>query len=164
MSDESSASASSNTHCSLISMSGSDEVSNDEVLQQTEGNILAWLKYCRSFECIVRHYSSLNNGNRYSFPTSRSGHIFILQNMYVYPQTCFQEFRIYPPMFRLSMYTIRDQYELESSTNIDIYEKVGMFLCILVHDKGIVKCKRYSGIPCRPFSITSKPCCESSLR
>lgn len=39
-------------------------------------------------------------------------------------------------MFRHFTHTLRDQYGLTSSANIDIYDKVDMFLCILAHVNG----------------------------
>ncbi|XP_022868199.1 uncharacterized protein LOC111387833 [Olea europaea var. sylvestris] len=101
-----------------------------------EGDVLEWLQYCRIVERVVRDYLSPRREQRFLFPTTRSGHIFMLQNMHVYPQTCFQEFRMYPPMFALFTHTLRDHYGLTSSSNIDIFEQVGMFLCILAHGKG----------------------------
>ncbi|XP_022864729.1 uncharacterized protein LOC111384650 [Olea europaea var. sylvestris] len=49
---------------------------------------------------------------------------------------CFQEFRMYPPMLRHFAHVLQDEYGLTSSQQVDIYEKVGMFLCILAHGKG----------------------------
>ncbi|CAA2967493.1 Hypothetical predicted protein [Olea europaea subsp. europaea] len=53
MSDESNASASSDIDCSLISMSGLREGLDDEVLEQMEDDIVAWLEYCRSAKRMV---------------------------------------------------------------------------------------------------------------
>ncbi|XP_022889066.1 uncharacterized protein LOC111404502 [Olea europaea var. sylvestris] len=43
---------------------------------------------------------------------------------------------MYPPMLRHFTHLLRDEYGLTSSQQIDIYKKVGMFLCILAHGKG----------------------------
>ncbi|XP_022846374.1 uncharacterized protein LOC111369125 [Olea europaea var. sylvestris] len=51
-------------------------------------------------------------------------------------QICHQEFQIYPPMLRRFAHVLRDKYGLTGSQQVDIYEKVGMFLCILAHGKG----------------------------
>lgn len=51
-------------------------------------------------------------------------------------QTCYQKFHMYPPMLRHFAHVLCDEYDLSTSKKIDIYELVGMFLCILVHGKG----------------------------
>ncbi|XP_022881038.1 uncharacterized protein LOC111398355 [Olea europaea var. sylvestris] len=51
-------------------------------------------------------------------------------------QMCYQEFQMYPPMLRHFAHLLRDKYSITRSQQVDIYEKVGMFLCILAHGKG----------------------------
>ncbi|XP_022851889.1 uncharacterized protein LOC111373569 [Olea europaea var. sylvestris] len=49
---------------------------------------------------------------------------------------CFQEFRMYPAMLRHFTHVLRDEHGLRTNQHVDIYEQVGMFLCILAHRKG----------------------------
>ncbi|XP_022873699.1 uncharacterized protein LOC111392572 [Olea europaea var. sylvestris] len=136
MTDMSGSQTSSETDCDIVSNTCSDDGSDEDVLQHLEADMLVWLQYCRIAERMVRQYLVQDPAHRFLFLTTRSGHIFMLQNMHVYPQTCFQEFRMYPPMFRHFVHVLRDRYGLENSTSIDMYEQVGMFLCILAHGKG----------------------------
>ncbi|XP_022866420.1 uncharacterized protein LOC111386198 [Olea europaea var. sylvestris] len=43
---------------------------------------------------------------------------------------------MYPPRLRHFAHLLQDEYGLTGSQHVDIYEKVGMFLCILAHGKG----------------------------
>lgn len=129
--------SSSKTDCNIKSMSDNDTPSDDDAMQQMEEDSVTWLEYCRVTERIVGDYPRPNGARRYLFPTKRCGHIFMLQNIHVYPQTCFQEFRMYLPMFIHFTHILYEEYDLSSSANIDIYEQVEMFLCILAHTQRI---------------------------
>lgn len=50
-------------------------------------------------------------------------------------QRCYVEFRMYPPMLRMFTLILRYQFGLRTSQHIDVYEQIGMFLCILAHGK-----------------------------
>lgn len=135
MTDTSGLHTSSETDCDLVWNSCLDDGSDDDILQQLEADMVDWLQYCCIAERMVRQYLVPDPAHRYLFPITQSGHIFMLQNMHVYLQTCFQEFRMYPPMFKHFAHVLRDRYGLENSTSIDMYEQVEMFLCIMAHEK-----------------------------
>ncbi|XP_022858663.1 uncharacterized protein LOC111379508 [Olea europaea var. sylvestris] len=77
---------SSEIDCDLMSSSCSDDGSNDDVLQQLETDMVVWLQYCHIAERIVHQYLVPDPAHRYLFSTTRSGHIFMLQNMHGYRQ------------------------------------------------------------------------------
>ncbi|XP_022894123.1 uncharacterized protein LOC111408613 [Olea europaea var. sylvestris] len=52
------------------------------------------------------------------------------------PQQCYAEFHMYPVMLRVFAHMLCDEYGLRSHQHINIYEQVGMLLCILAHGKG----------------------------
>ncbi|XP_022891788.1 uncharacterized protein LOC111406631 [Olea europaea var. sylvestris] len=49
---------------------------------------------------------------------------------------CYAEFKMYPAMLRTFTHILCDEYGLRSGQQVDVYEQVGMFLCILAHGKG----------------------------
>ncbi|CAA3031027.1 Hypothetical predicted protein, partial [Olea europaea subsp. europaea] len=64
MTDESAESALSETNFNLVSMPGSGKGSDDNVMQQMEDDVVAWLEHCRIVERIERDYLSSNKGHR----------------------------------------------------------------------------------------------------
>ncbi|CAA3029780.1 Hypothetical predicted protein [Olea europaea subsp. europaea] len=54
MTDDSPCSSSFETDYNITSLSGSDEESNDDIVQQMEDDVLEWLQYCRIAERVVR--------------------------------------------------------------------------------------------------------------
>ncbi|KAL2471985.1 Uncharacterized protein Adt_40121 [Abeliophyllum distichum] len=109
-----------------------DNSSDDEDMDRIEQDIHVWLDYCRATESRVRDYLQRCRVRIRRFPNSRNGHIFMLEALQD-PQIAFQEFRMYPPLFVNCTHLLRDEFGLSSGMNVDIYEQVGMFLCILAH-------------------------------
>lgn len=96
------------------------------------------------------------------FPFVRSRYLFILQNYYAYPQTCFQVFRIYLNMFTHFLHMFCDEYNLQSSANIEVYEQAGVFLCPSSRKKMqtvrtflTIRCKRSATISKQWFELWS---------
>ncbi|KAL2481715.1 Uncharacterized protein Adt_34681 [Abeliophyllum distichum] len=106
------------------------------VLQKLERDTLTWLMYCRATGSLVRQYIESSMRRIRRFPNARNGRVFMITALEEDPNITFCEFRMYPPMFVHFTHLLRNEYELQSGQDIDIYEQVGMFLFILAHGKG----------------------------
>ncbi|KAL2506027.1 putative harbinger transposase-derived nuclease [Abeliophyllum distichum] len=123
--------------------SDSDDVSDstldnldEESIAKLERDTLTWLMYCRAAGSLVRQYIQSSRKRIRRFPNERNGRVFMITALEEDPNITFCEFRIYPPMFVHFTHLLRDEYELQSGQDVDIYEQVGMFLFILAHGKG----------------------------
>ncbi|KAL2497381.1 putative harbinger transposase-derived nuclease [Abeliophyllum distichum] len=128
-------------HCVIESDSddgskSSSDSSDEERLANLEHNTLTWLRYCRMAGNLVRQYIESSRVRIRRFPNVRNGHVFMISALEEDPNIAFCEFRMYPPMFVHFTHMLRDDYDLQSRPDVDIYEQVGMFLFILAHDKG----------------------------
>ncbi|KAL2465464.1 hypothetical protein Adt_41315 [Abeliophyllum distichum] len=118
---------------------GSDSTSDssdEECIAKLERDTLTWLMYCRAAGSFVHQYIQSSRRRVRRFENARSGRVFMITALEEDPNIAFCEFRMYPPMFVHFTHILRDEYELQTSQDVDIYEQVGMFLCILAHDKG----------------------------
>ncbi|KAL2474916.1 DDE Tnp4 domain-containing protein [Abeliophyllum distichum] len=119
-----------------IRNANSDDNSPNDEMDKLEQHIPLWLEYCRATESIVRDYLQRCGVRIRRFPNAQNGHLFMLEVLQEDPQIAFQEFRMYHPLFVNFTHILRDEFGLSSRPNMDIYEQVGMFLCILAHGKG----------------------------
>ncbi|KAL2490843.1 DDE Tnp4 domain-containing protein [Abeliophyllum distichum] len=118
---------------------GSDSTSDssdEECIAKLERDTLTWLMYCRAAGSLVHQYIQSSRRRIRRFENARSGRVFMITALEEDPNIAFCEFRMYPPMFVHFTHILRDEYELQSSQDVDIYEQVGMFLFILAHGKG----------------------------
>ncbi|KAL2532347.1 Uncharacterized protein Adt_05698 [Abeliophyllum distichum] len=128
-------------HCVIESDSddgseSSSDSSDEERLANLERDTLTWLRYCRMAENLVRQYIESSRVRIRRFPNVRNGRVFMISALEKDPNIAFCEFRMYPPMFVHFTHMLRDDYDLQSGPDVDIYEQVGMFLFILAHGKG----------------------------
>lgn len=126
-----------NFNCVLLPSSEcEDEIGEEELLQELEEDIIEWFRYCRMSSIDVATYYREQRRRIRRFPFARNGHMFMLDAMQCNPEQCYAEFRMYPAMLRTFTHILRDEYGLRSGQQVDVYEQVGMFLCILAHGKG----------------------------
>ncbi|XP_022849782.1 uncharacterized protein LOC111371844 [Olea europaea var. sylvestris] len=124
-----------NFNCVLGSDSD-DECDDDQVLYNLAIDATTWLSYCRIAGDDARKYHYRQQRRIRRFPFSRNGHMFMMEAMGENSKMCFQEFRMYPSMLRHFAHVLRDEHGLRMNQHVDIYEQVGMSLCILAHGKG----------------------------
>ncbi|KAL2541559.1 putative harbinger transposase-derived nuclease [Abeliophyllum distichum] len=110
--------------------------SDEEGIAKLERDILTWLMYCRAAGSLVNQYIQSSRRRIRRFQNARSGRVFMITALEDDPNIAFCEFRMYPPMFVHFTHILRDEYELQSGQDVDIYEQVGMFLFILAYGKG----------------------------
>ncbi|KAL2523643.1 Uncharacterized protein Adt_08697 [Abeliophyllum distichum] len=114
----------------------SSDSSDEDSIAKIERDTITWLVYCRAAGSLVRQYIESSRRRIRRFPNARSGRVFMITALEEDPNIAFCEFRMYPPMFVHFTHVLRDEYELQSGQDVDIYEQVGMFLFILAHGKG----------------------------
>ncbi|XP_022859012.1 uncharacterized protein LOC111379810 [Olea europaea var. sylvestris] len=113
-----------------------DEQGDDAFMEELQVDIMEWFQYCQMNEVTLRNYYHEQCTRVSRYPFARNGHMFMLDAMNYSPQQCYAEFHMYPVMLRAFVHMLRDEYGLRSHQHVDIYEQVGMFLCILAHGKG----------------------------
>ncbi|XP_022860445.1 uncharacterized protein LOC111380994 [Olea europaea var. sylvestris] len=94
--------------------------------------------------------------------------MFMLDAMQCNPEQCYAEFRMYPAMLRTFTHILCDEYRLHSGQQVDMYEQVGMFLCILAHGKGYRQVRtlfnHYLQTIGHYFKIVLDAACEFAIR
>ncbi|KAL2503594.1 DDE Tnp4 domain-containing protein [Abeliophyllum distichum] len=128
-----------NSQLNSVSDDGSDsssDSSDEDSIAKIERDTITWLMYCRAAGSLVRQYIESSRRRIRRFPNARSGRVFMITALEEDPNIAFCEFRMYSPMFVHFTHVLRDEYELQSGQDVDIYEQVGMFLFILAHGKG----------------------------
>ncbi|KAL2531722.1 Uncharacterized protein Adt_05073 [Abeliophyllum distichum] len=121
-----------------VSDSTSDS-SDEESIAKVERDTLTWLMYCHAAGNLVRQYIQSSRRRIRRFPNARNGRVFMITALEEDPNIAFCEFQMYSPMFVHFTHLLRDEYELQSGQDVDIYEQVGMFLFILAHGKGYIQ-------------------------
>ncbi|XP_022843271.1 uncharacterized protein LOC111366808 [Olea europaea var. sylvestris] len=124
-----------NFNC-ILGSDSDDECDDDQFLYNLAIDAAAWLSYCRIAGDDARKYHYRQQCRIRHFPFSRNGHMFMMEAMGENSKMCFQEFSMYPAMLRHFVHVLRDEHGLRINQHVNIYEQVGMFLCILAHGKG----------------------------
>lgn len=81
--------------------------------------------------------------------------MFMIEAMSENGQMCYQEFHMYPPMLRHFAHVLQDEHRTRSSQQVDIYEQVNMFPCVLAIER--VSASDYD---IQPFATNRMSLCE----
>ncbi|KAL2541386.1 Uncharacterized protein Adt_02364 [Abeliophyllum distichum] len=96
--------------------------SDEEGIAKLDSDTLTWLIYCRVAVSLVRQYIQSSRRRIRRFQNARSGWVFMITVLEEDPNIAFCEFQMYPPIFGHFTHLLRDEYELQSGQDVNIYE------------------------------------------